>query len=288
MIAKLVVHGHDRLTALRKLRYMLEQYEVAGLHTNIPFLIALASHPAFEAGEVETGFIQKFYSDLFPQPSLPSTLELAQAALFTRLQNNATIPIRNLSPWDLMPNKRFGGGSFHQTVSFSSEGGTASAQSTTPSLGNEAHVLVKNFDGQESQVEVMQSIISQNGQLDSVLGGERLRTTFVPSHKDMASIDMFTGGAQSEIILAKPNWVEQLDEIQGGGSSGALTAPTPSRVVAVMCSVDQEVKAGQTLVILEGELFFITVVLYLGVVHSNEDGNQADCICSWQDPICQL
>jgi acetyl/propionyl-CoA carboxylase alpha subunit len=57
MIAKLVVHASDRQTALRKLRHMLEQYEVSGVHTNIPFLISLASHPAFQAGEVETGFI---------------------------------------------------------------------------------------------------------------------------------------------------------------------------------------------------------------------------------------
>jgi 3-methylcrotonyl-CoA carboxylase alpha subunit len=43
--------------ALRKLRHSLEQYHIAGLHTNIPFLLSLASHPSFEAGEVETGFI---------------------------------------------------------------------------------------------------------------------------------------------------------------------------------------------------------------------------------------
>jgi 3-methylcrotonyl-CoA carboxylase alpha subunit len=57
MIAKLVVHAEDRPAALRKLRHSLEQYHIAGLHTNIPFLLSLASHPSFEAGEVETGFI---------------------------------------------------------------------------------------------------------------------------------------------------------------------------------------------------------------------------------------
>ena len=57
MIAKLIVHGSDRTAALRILRRALEDYEIVGPHTNIPFLLTLASHPAFIAGEVETGFI---------------------------------------------------------------------------------------------------------------------------------------------------------------------------------------------------------------------------------------
>jgi 3-methylcrotonyl-CoA carboxylase alpha subunit len=55
-IAKLVVHGADRTEALRALRAALE-YQVVGVNTNIAFLRALASHPAFIAAEVETGFI---------------------------------------------------------------------------------------------------------------------------------------------------------------------------------------------------------------------------------------
>jgi 3-methylcrotonyl-CoA carboxylase alpha subunit len=57
MIAKLVVHGADRTEALRTLRVALEEYQVVGVTTNIPFLRALASHPAFIAAQVETGFI---------------------------------------------------------------------------------------------------------------------------------------------------------------------------------------------------------------------------------------
>jgi 3-methylcrotonyl-CoA carboxylase alpha subunit len=57
MIAKLVVHGTSRTEALRALRVALEEYQVVGLSTNIAFLRSLAGHPAFVAGEVETGFI---------------------------------------------------------------------------------------------------------------------------------------------------------------------------------------------------------------------------------------
>lgn len=57
MIAKLVVHGASRTEALRALRVALEEYQVVGVNTNIIFLRALVSHPAFIAAEVETGFI---------------------------------------------------------------------------------------------------------------------------------------------------------------------------------------------------------------------------------------
>jgi 3-methylcrotonyl-CoA carboxylase alpha subunit len=57
MIAKLVVHGNDRTEALRRLRAALDEYEIVGPKTNIGFLKALSAHPAFAAGDVETGFI---------------------------------------------------------------------------------------------------------------------------------------------------------------------------------------------------------------------------------------
>jgi acetyl/propionyl-CoA carboxylase alpha subunit len=57
MIAKLVVHGEDRADALRRLRAALDEFEIVGPKTNIPFLKTLAAHSAFGAGDVETGFI---------------------------------------------------------------------------------------------------------------------------------------------------------------------------------------------------------------------------------------
>jgi 3-methylcrotonyl-CoA carboxylase alpha subunit len=68
MIAKLVVHGADRTEALRALRAALEEYQVVGVNTNIAFLRALASHPAFIAAEVETGFIPVRLSGHFRGP----------------------------------------------------------------------------------------------------------------------------------------------------------------------------------------------------------------------------
>lgn len=56
-IAKLIVHGKDRAEALALLRSALGEYQVVGPSTNIEFLKAVAAHPDFAAGPVETSFI---------------------------------------------------------------------------------------------------------------------------------------------------------------------------------------------------------------------------------------
>ncbi|XP_071929844.1 methylcrotonoyl-CoA carboxylase subunit alpha, mitochondrial-like [Coffea arabica] len=69
MIAKLVVWGEDRSTALIKMKDCLSKFQVAGLPTNIDFLSKLANHDAFRSGEVETHFIERYKDELFLNPS---------------------------------------------------------------------------------------------------------------------------------------------------------------------------------------------------------------------------
>ncbi|KAF9618529.1 hypothetical protein IFM89_002224 [Coptis chinensis] len=80
MIAKLVVWGENRSAALVKLKDCLSKFQVAGLPTNINFLLRLANHWAFEAGEVETHFIERFKTDLFNDPSDTTLTTKAYAA----------------------------------------------------------------------------------------------------------------------------------------------------------------------------------------------------------------
>merc|ERR1712096_261777 len=82
MIAKLVVWGPDRLSALMKLRSCLSEYNISGLSTNVNFLMDLASHPEFVAGNVDTEFIPRHYDTLFPTRVL-STSTLCEAVLAT-------------------------------------------------------------------------------------------------------------------------------------------------------------------------------------------------------------
>ena len=65
MIAKLIVHGHDRNDAIAKMREALNAFVIRGISSNIPFQSALLAHPRFVSGDFNTGFIAEQYAHGF-------------------------------------------------------------------------------------------------------------------------------------------------------------------------------------------------------------------------------
>jgi propionyl-CoA carboxylase alpha chain len=65
MIAKLIVHGTDRMDAIAKMREALNGFVIRGVSSNIPFQSALLAHPKFVAGDFNTGFIAEHYGKGF-------------------------------------------------------------------------------------------------------------------------------------------------------------------------------------------------------------------------------
>jgi acetyl-CoA carboxylase, biotin carboxylase subunit len=59
MIAKLITKGNDRQEAVKRMLAALESYQVEGIKTNIPMLKDVLSHPAFQAGDTTTNFVEK-------------------------------------------------------------------------------------------------------------------------------------------------------------------------------------------------------------------------------------
>ena len=71
MIAKLIVHGKDRLDAIAKMREALNGFVIRGVSSNIPFQAALLAHSKFVAGDFNTGFIAENYSHGFRAEDVP-------------------------------------------------------------------------------------------------------------------------------------------------------------------------------------------------------------------------
>nr|CAD7457276.1 unnamed protein product [Timema tahoe] len=80
MISKLVVWGKNRTQALLKLRKHLADFHVAGVDTNINFLLDLTAHEKFLEGNVHTGFIQQHQEQLLLTRTPKETL-VVQAAV---------------------------------------------------------------------------------------------------------------------------------------------------------------------------------------------------------------
>ena len=102
MIAKLIVSGPDRRSALQALRVALEQYEIAGPVTNIEFLKRLCSSQDFTDGDVETGYISKHHNELFesvkiePEVWMQAAIGLYEAEQATRNKNHPTLPLQTI------------------------------------------------------------------------------------------------------------------------------------------------------------------------------------------------
>ena len=97
MLAKLIVHGLDRRECLARLRQALAHTAIAGVATNLPLLRAVAAHPRFEAGEVDTGFLDRELEEVLwnvPEPPLPV---LSVAAW--RIARDLPRPTATNDPW---------------------------------------------------------------------------------------------------------------------------------------------------------------------------------------------
>jgi acetyl-CoA carboxylase biotin carboxylase subunit len=89
MISKLVVWGEDRARALARMRRALDEYQVRGIETNLPFHRRCLRHSAFLAGDYDTGFIARNARELAPRAD---DGELAAAIIAVALDTAATVP----------------------------------------------------------------------------------------------------------------------------------------------------------------------------------------------------
>ncbi|GGW36493.1 acetyl/propionyl-CoA carboxylase subuit alpha [Streptomyces lucensis JCM 4490] len=83
MLSKVIAHGPDRETALRRLRAALAETVTLGVQTNAGFLRRLLAHPAVVAGELDTGLVERVV-DALVSTDVPE--EVYEAAAAVRLE----------------------------------------------------------------------------------------------------------------------------------------------------------------------------------------------------------
>lgn len=255
MVAKLIVQGPDRETALRKLSTALEEYEVAGPVTNIEFLKRVCQHPSFIAGDVETGFIPKHREALFRDVPLAPEVYV-QAALGTILRDSRA--------------SMDGTGS---TIGFTSGLRDHSLRfiTGTESSGKnvaETEVLVKQRGSEVFDVTI--NGISYLGvqshwdpealQLISFFPHTRLDTRLVFNE---GRIDMFQQGTQYRLQYAIPKWIGLALGVKDVTNS--VLAPMPCKILKVLVVEGDAVTKDQALVVIESMKMETTI-------RSSQDG----------------
>jgi acetyl-CoA carboxylase biotin carboxylase subunit len=96
LLSKLAVWAGDRTQARARLRRALSEYEIHGVHTNIPFFRRVLEHPDFVAGRLDTGFIDRVLAAGLMEEEAPSQDEkraaLVGVLLHVERNGSATAP----------------------------------------------------------------------------------------------------------------------------------------------------------------------------------------------------
>ncbi len=106
-IAKLSVWGPTRDLAMRRMRRALAEYVVTGIRTNLAFHQKVLAHPEFLRGRYDTGFIERFRSELLGYAELrPEDEPIVAAAVALAVHREAREPrfgfdetAPAISPW---------------------------------------------------------------------------------------------------------------------------------------------------------------------------------------------
>jgi 3-methylcrotonyl-CoA carboxylase alpha subunit len=241
MIAKLVVWDSDRNSAIRRLRQALAEFQVVGVTTNTVFLGSVAAHPAFAAGEIDTSFIERHRSALFPDAAPASDRILALASLDLMLEQAAeteqcasTSP-DPYSPWHQTSGWRLNFDNHHELHFIDGELGVRVVVHYRPG----GYVL--DLPGGSLFVRGERRA---GGDIMADLGGMRVKATVVRNGNALTILDQ---GRSHLLTRQNPSAVGDEDEV----AAGRLTAPMPGKVVAIMAEVGVRVERGTPLLIME-------------------------------------
>ena len=245
MIAKLIVWERDRPAALARLGAALAETEVVGPETNVEFLAAVAAHPAFAAGEVDTGFIDRHRAELVRGPAPASDEALALACLGEILHRRraaearARVSTDPFSPW-------------HDTTGWR--------------LNMETHIRLSFSDGAR---EISVTVHYRPGGYVLDLPGASLAASLSAGGESgsgaevVADLDgrrvsgaVVRRGAERIVLLSGARYrLRLVDPFESAATEdagvGRMTAPMPGKIVKVHVSPGQKVVRGAPLIVLE-------------------------------------
>jgi 3-methylcrotonyl-CoA carboxylase alpha subunit len=99
MLAKVIAWAPTRDAAIERLNRGLEDTDVRGIVTNIPFLSALVTHPDVRANAIDTGFIERELKNLTPAAAASGDLELCAAVAAILGEEAKAARAEAHSPW---------------------------------------------------------------------------------------------------------------------------------------------------------------------------------------------
>ena len=239
MIAKLVTHADRRLTAIDAQADALDAFAIEGIRHNIPFLAAIMQHPRWRAGKLSTAFIAEEFPRGFertPPGGAVARVIAAVAAAIDYMQGERKRRISGQLDHAVTRERRraiwLGGEELHADVAH--DGNNVAV------VFEDGHRLVLS-SGWTPGMPVW------IGTLDRAAIAVHVR--MIPNGFELAyrgfEVKAFVY-TEREARYARLMPVKQLS-----GSEKSVRCPMPGLVVSLAVAEGQEVKAGETLAVVE-------------------------------------
>lgn len=234
MLAKVIAWAPTRQAAIRRLARGLDETDVRGVATNIPFLSALITHADVRANAVDTGFIERHLQELTRPPETLSETELAAAVAAVLLEESKASLTDPASPW--------------RTAGWMAVGRRR-----------------RRFVFRQGQAEHEVTFVYGNGPDEIQLEGKNLAFAFAADDSD--GIILTLDGRRSRVVFALDGrglylrtrngrfellWVDPFgedDEEQAG--EDRIIAPLPGTVVALFAEEGTLLEKGAPILALE-------------------------------------
>jgi propionyl-CoA carboxylase alpha chain len=230
MIAKLCTHAPTRGEAIAAMSAALDQFVITGIQHNIPFVAAIMENPRWQSGTLSTGFIAEEFPGGFHGVALTAPVKQGLAEVAVLLDHIENSRKRQIS-----------GQLNGRKVAFSRNrhvrmGDEWLAVDVTDAM--DAAVAENSWRAGAHFIAFMTSTGVMTVQVKSILNGYRLawRGVQVEAH-------VYT---PREAELARLMPLKKLAD-----TSKKLLCPMPGLVVSISVAKGQDVKAGETLAIVE-------------------------------------
>ncbi|MCR5859292.1 acetyl/propionyl/methylcrotonyl-CoA carboxylase subunit alpha [Mesorhizobium sp. J428] len=244
MIAKLCTWAPDRLEAIDAMSEALDQFVVDGIEHNIPFLAALMQHPRWREGRLSTGFIAEEFPDGFAPlaPSDEDKRTLAAVALAAELLRRDRLDRLGgrLAPHSgaIKPDWEIRVGDDYVKASIIEGMATVPMELDLTLDGGKPVTVVSNWRPGEPV---------WNGTIGSRKVSAQVRP--VPNGYRLAWKGM---SVTARAMLPRTAELEKLMPVKlPPDTSKLLLCPMPGMLVSLAVAEGQEVKAGETLAVVE-------------------------------------
>jgi len=236
MLAKVIAWAPTRDLAISRLNRGLQETDVRGIVTNIPFLSALITHPDVRANTIDTSFIERELAKLTPAEAELTELELAAAVASILRSEEVAAGADVKSPWRASSGWA-AVGARHRRFLFRQADGTERKVSLRYGQGPSTLAI-------DGRILAFASSTSPRGGIDLVLDGVKHQITGL---LDGHEVYVRTRNGRFEVHWVDPFGTE--DEEQAGADR--VVAPLPGTVVAILVEEGVSVEKGAAILTLE-------------------------------------